>query len=342
METLPEYIDDLPNLCGSERLIEQTMSSSGDRRVSSNGNGVDFGQIRSAAAIALHMHQPLIPAGGGDLHTAAIISNLKYMMDNPAIGDNHNASVFHWCYRRMGEFIPQLLGEGKEPRVMLDYSGTLLHGLRQMGLDDVFHSLRRITCEPAYWRAVEWLGNAWGHAVAPSTPVQDFRLHVKAWQHHFAAIFGLEALGRVRGFSPAEMALPNHPDVAYEFVQNTALIAATAWVLVQEHSASSSRTVEGPSASTCRIDWYAGIPRAKRRRFWRSSRLRAATPNSSPRCSPTTKRRGCLAGSWQGKSDSATRDSNRRWRKWRRDDERVSAQVHGRRARKLRHCALRS
>ena len=235
METLPEYIEDLPNLCGSERLIEQTMSSSGDRRVSPNGKGVDFGQIRSAAAIALHMHQPLIPAGGGDLHTAAIISNLKYMMDNPAIGDNHNASVFHWCYKRMGEFIPQLLGEGKEPRVMLDYSGTLLHGLRQMGLDDVFHSLRRITCEPAYWRAVEWLGNAWGHAVAPSTPVQDFRLHVKAWQHHFAAIFGLEALGRVRGFSPAEMAMPNHPDVAYEFVK-TLRECGYRWVLVQEHS----------------------------------------------------------------------------------------------------------
>ena len=33
----------------------------------------------------------------------------------------------------MGEFIPQLVDEGKEPRVMLEYSGTLLHGLRQMG-----------------------------------------------------------------------------------------------------------------------------------------------------------------------------------------------------------------
>jgi hypothetical protein len=55
--------------------------------------------------------------------------------------------------------------------------------------------------------------------VAPSTPTQDYRLHVRAWQHHFAAIFGLEALGRVRGFSPAEMALPNHPEVAYAFVK---------------------------------------------------------------------------------------------------------------------------
>jgi hypothetical protein len=82
---------------------------------------------------------------------------------------------------------------------------------------------------------VEWLGAPWGHAVAPSTPVQDYRLHVKAWQHHFAAIFGFEALSRVRGFSPSEMALPNHPDVAYEFVK-TLKDCGFRWVLVQEHT----------------------------------------------------------------------------------------------------------
>src|SRR5512136_818318 len=108
-----------------------------------------------------------------------------------------------------------------------------------MGLNDVFEGLRTITCDPAYRRAVEWLGCAWGHAVAPSTPVQDYRLHVLVWQHHFAAIFGLEALGRVRGFSPAEMALPNHPDTAYEFVK-TLKDCGYQWVLVQEH------TVERP------------------------------------------------------------------------------------------------
>jgi hypothetical protein len=231
--TLPEGVDSLPNICGSEQLISRIVQQERNKRVFPARS--DFGQIRSAAAIALHMHQPLIPAGGADLQTAAIISNLKYMMDNPQIGDNHNSPVFQWCYKRMGEFIPQLLIEGKQPRVMFDYSGTLLYGLWQMGLNDVFDNLRKITCDAAYWPAVEWLGNAWGHAVAPSTPVQDYRLHVKAWQHHFAAIFGLEALGRVRGFSPAEMALPNHPDVAYEFVQ-TLRDCGYNWVLVQEHS----------------------------------------------------------------------------------------------------------
>jgi hypothetical protein len=135
----------------------------------------------------------------------------------------------------MGQFIPQLLGEGSQPRIMLEYSGTLLHGLRRAGLDDVFDALRPLTCDPELRQAVEWLGCPWGHAVAPSTPVQDYRLQVRAWQHHFAAIFGLEALGRVRGFSPAEMALPNHPDVAYAFVK-TLNDCGYQWLLVQEHT----------------------------------------------------------------------------------------------------------
>jgi hypothetical protein len=181
------------------------------------------------------MHQPLIPAGGPDLRTAAIVSNLQWMLEHPDVGDNHNAPVFHSCYKRMGELIPQLLSEGKQPRIMLEYSGTLLHGLRHMGLDDVFDALRPLARDPDLCQAVEWLGCPWGHAVAPSTPVKDYRLHVRAWQHHFAAIFGLEALARVRGFSPAEMALPNHPDVAYAFVR-TLNDCGYQWLLVQEHT----------------------------------------------------------------------------------------------------------
>ncbi len=52
------------------------------------------------------------------------------MMEHPDEGDNHNASVFKWCYERMGDFIPELVAQGKDPRCMLEYSGTLLHGLR--------------------------------------------------------------------------------------------------------------------------------------------------------------------------------------------------------------------
>jgi hypothetical protein len=235
MTEIPEEIAGLPNISGSESLIKQTITENKDRPVFLHDSGIPFNRIRSACAIALHMHQPLIPAGGDDLSKAAIISNLQNMMEHQWIGDNHNAPVFHRCYRRMGEFIPQLMAEGKEPRVMLEYSGTLLYGLRRMGLNDVFENLKTITCNPKYRRAIEWLGAPWGHAVAPSTPVQDYRLHVQAWQHNFAAIFGLEAVGRVRGFSPSEMALPNHPDVAFEFVK-TLKECGYQWVLVQEHT----------------------------------------------------------------------------------------------------------
>ena len=111
MNTLPEYLDGRLNLSGSESLIEQTIRESRGRAVFLPESRIDFGGSQSAFAIALHMHQPLIPAGGNDLATAEIISNLKHMMDNPGIGDNHNAGVFHWCYKRMGEFIPQLVPE---------------------------------------------------------------------------------------------------------------------------------------------------------------------------------------------------------------------------------------
>ncbi|MDR2694019.1 MAG: hypothetical protein LBB74_07370 [Chitinispirillales bacterium] len=242
----PEIFDDgLPNINSFKEVEEAVKSRPKNVFNPSDLGRINFGCIRSATAIALHMHQPLIPAGGGDLGTADIISNLKNMMDNQGIGDNHNAPVFHWCYKRIGEFIPQLLGEGKQPRVMLEYSGELLYGLRKMGLDDVFDALKRVTCDPGMAHTVEWLGCPWGHAVAPSTPVQDYKLHVKAWQSNFAAIFGIDALKRVRGFSPSEMALPNHPDTAYEFVKTLTECGFT-WVLVQEHTVERPENGWGP------------------------------------------------------------------------------------------------
>ena len=239
MTELPELIYGLPNISGAEDSIASAVARGRAAPVFLPESGIDFGSIKSAFAVALHMHQPLIPAGGADLRTAALIGNLQHMMEHQNIGDNHNAPVFAECYKRMGAFIPQLVEQGKNPRMMLEYSGTLLYGLRQMGRHDVLDALKGITCAPQYRHCVEWLGAPWGHAVAPSTPVQDFRLHVKAWQHHFAALFGPEALGRVRGFSPSEMALPNHPNVAYEFVK-TLKDCGYQWVLVQEH------TVEQP------------------------------------------------------------------------------------------------
>src|SRR5512136_2310425 len=104
---MPEYLEGLPNICGSEGALTEAMAEPGPFYLPDSS--VDFGRIASTFAIALHMHQPLIPAGGEDLQTARIISNLQHMMDYPNVGDNHNASVFRRCYERMGEFIPQLV-----------------------------------------------------------------------------------------------------------------------------------------------------------------------------------------------------------------------------------------
>jgi hypothetical protein len=226
-------------MCGSEDGGAAAIAGAADLPMAPGATPVDFARMRSAFGIALHMHQPLIPAPGGELRSSAIVSNLQAMMASASDEQVHNAGVFRWCYERMGEFVPQLVREGRQPRVMLDYSGTLLWGLQQMGLESVLEKLRRVTCDPQYRGCVEWLGSAWGHPVAPSTPPQDYRLHVRAWQQHFAALFGIEALARVRGFSPAEMALPNHPDVAHAFVK-TLRDCGYRWLLVQEH------TVEQP------------------------------------------------------------------------------------------------
>ena len=229
MATSLDVIDGFPNISGHEQRLEEVTSATTNEQIANPFNGT-----RAAFACVLHMHQPLLPAGK-DLKTAPIIGNLEWMMRNQGIGDNHNAPVMQFCYERMGDYIPKMVDAGCKPRIMLEYSGTLLFGLRQMGAHQVLEKLKAITTDDRYRECVEWVGCPWGHAVAPSTPVFDYRRHVKAFQHHFATLFGVDALKRIKGFSPSEMALPNHPDVCYEFVK-TLKDCGYRWVLVQEHS----------------------------------------------------------------------------------------------------------
>lgn len=240
--SLPKFhslIGGLPNICGWERDVQSVVQS--ETKVFLPITNVRIEEITSAFAIALHMHQPTIPAGAN----GELISNLQYMFEHSGEGDNHNASVFAWCYSRMGEIIPELVANGCNPRVMLDYSGNLLWGLEQMGRQDVLDNLKRITCDRTYYPYIEWLGTMWSHSVVPSTPIPDIKLHLQAWQHHFAALFGWEALARVKGFSPPEMALPNHPDTLYELIK-ALKECGYRWILVQEHSV---ETLEGHSLS---------------------------------------------------------------------------------------------
>ncbi|MBW4468405.1 MAG: glycosyl hydrolase family 57 [Pegethrix bostrychoides GSE-TBD4-15B] len=227
--SLPTAQLDLPPISGWEAEIQQVMAA--DAPVFLPQTNLKLENIRSGFACALHMHQPTIPAGW----QGALISNLQYMYEHPGEGDNHNADPFAGCYRRMGELIPQLVQEGCNPRIMLDYSGNLLWAFEQMQRRDILDALKRIACDPQYQPHVEWLGTMWSHAVVPSTPIPDLKLHIRAWQHQFAAIFGYEALQRVRGFSPPEMHLPNHPDQLYQYIK-ALKDCGYRWLLVQEDS----------------------------------------------------------------------------------------------------------
>ncbi len=83
MADLAEDVDGLPNICGSEERIRQAMQASRTDPVFLPQGASGFGEINSAFAIALHMHQPLIPAGSPELRTAQLISNVQWMLDNP-------------------------------------------------------------------------------------------------------------------------------------------------------------------------------------------------------------------------------------------------------------------
>jgi hypothetical protein len=219
----------LPAIAGEEAKILELVNHNDPIFLGSTNLRLE--DINAGFACALHMHQPTIPAG----RNGELISNLQYMYEHPGEGDNHNADPFAWCYRRLGEIIPQLLQEGCNPRLMLDYSGNLFWGFQQMGRNDILDNLKNLACNPQYQPYVEWLGTMWSHAVVPSTPIPDLKLQILAWQHHFAAIFGYDALKRVKGFSPPEMHLPNHPDTLYEYIK-ALKECGYRWLMVQEHS----------------------------------------------------------------------------------------------------------
>ncbi len=219
----------IPHISGREADISSIVNHNNPVFLPNTNLSLD--NINSGFACALHMHQPTIPAGAN----GELICNLQHMFEHQGEGDNHNAGVFAWCYSRMGDFIPDLVAQGCNPRIMLDYSGNLLWGLVQMGREDVINNLKKITCDPQYQPYVEWLGTMWSHAVAPSTPIPDLKLQIVAWQHYFAAIFGEDALARVKGFSPPEMHLPNHPDTTYEYIK-ALKECGYRWLLVQESS----------------------------------------------------------------------------------------------------------
>jgi hypothetical protein len=138
LERIPEIVDGLPNIGGWEDEVRAVTPNK--EPVFLPRIAIDLERLHATFAIALHMHQPLI-LDGGDLMTARMIGNLQYMMENQQVHGNHDAPAFAECYGRMADCVRELVDRGRHPRVMLDYSGCLLFGLRQMGRGDILDKL---------------------------------------------------------------------------------------------------------------------------------------------------------------------------------------------------------
>ena len=223
-------------------------------------------------------------------------------MDNQHIGDNHNAPVFYQCYKRMGEFIPQLVGEGKQPRAMLEYSGCLFHGLQQMGSHDLFEALRthdlRSSVSPLRGMAGLPLG-ACGGALHPGAGLPAARPRLAA---PLRRPVRRRRLDRVRGFSPSEMALPNQPDVAYEFVK-TLRDCGFHWVMVQEHTVETPRrTWTGTSAPCSPSPGLHQLRMARPRASSPSIKTQGSDTKLVAQMQPYYEAKGWTAGSWPARA----------------------------------------
>ncbi len=252
---IPETIDGLPNLCG-----ERGTTRCSDVRVAilstCKETNLRLDRLQSVFAIALHMQQPLIPAGGGDIRTADIDQQSR---PHDAQSRHRRQPQRHRLCRLLrphGRHHPRAGERGQEPAASCSTTpASCCSACARWAAATCSTGCGRSRLDPHYRRYAEWLGTMWGHAVASSTPLPDLKLHMRAWQHNFAAIFGWDALARVKGFSPPEMHLPNHPDAAYEYVK-ALKECGYQWLLVQEHTV---ETLDGRACgiSTSRIGCVA-------------------------------------------------------------------------------------
>ena len=164
----PEQWDELPeeNRRTSQHLRLRTAHRGGDPgqgapiRSSCTPGATGFGDVNSAFAAALHMHQPLIPAGGticGRRGSSATSSGCWTSAD----GDNHNAPVFRLVLQTDGGINPPTGREGCGPGSCSSTRGAAARAAAH-GADDVF-----AICWPDHRRAAisgcnEWLGSRGG------------------------------------------------------------------------------------------------------------------------------------------------------------------------------------
>ena len=103
MNEFPEYIDGVPYISGAEDQAVEVMRQGARKDLYRSAGKIDFNNARGACAVALHMHQPLIPAGGDDLQSAALIcgknSSTSLRKTSNKMASRHCAPE-HWPKRQ--------------------------------------------------------------------------------------------------------------------------------------------------------------------------------------------------------------------------------------------------
>ena len=344
MGELPECVDGLPNLCGSELRIEEAIVAGRERSVFLGRAPVDIAGIDSAFSVALHMHQPLIPAGGR----------------GPAHRRHHQQPPVHAGAPRGGRQ-PQRAGVplvlqahgGAHPaaaRPRADSRGharLLRHACStacgEMGLDDVFDALRAHHLRPRPTRRPSsgWAARGATRSPPPRrcrtigctcAPGSITSRRSSAWRRSGACA----ASPRRRWRCPTTPTSPTSSS-------RPSTTAATSWLLVQEH------TVELPDGRIrCEQPAPAAPAGRAATRAGETAEIIAVikTQGSDTKLvaqmQPYYEAKGLAPHAAGRQERPAARHADRRRRERRRDDERVPTQVPRGRARMLRHRGHRS
>jgi hypothetical protein len=147
-----------------------------------------------------------------------IIGNLERMLSSDDSRDRWDGRLMARAYRNPAFWVRNLEGEGKHPRVAVDYSGILLENLDRMSelpshedvdgnaIGDIIGLWKQVLKE--FPDSLEFSGTAYAHCYFPVTPEEDWESQVDFWRKTFCSLFGPESTKRVKGFWLPEMGVP--------------------------------------------------------------------------------------------------------------------------------------
>jgi hypothetical protein len=161
----------------------------------------------------LHMHQPMVFSEDNEIE-----GNLEKMFNSSDSRDQWDARLMARAYRNPAFWVRNLEGEGKHPRVAVDFSGILLENLEktkklysQKDVDgnvigDIIELWKQVLHE--YPSSIEFSGTAYAHCYFPVTPEEDWEPQIDFWRKTFCSLFGPEPIKKVKGFWLPEMGVP--------------------------------------------------------------------------------------------------------------------------------------